>query len=92
MDSPYAEHAIADKNLYLSVIEHRHTFIGLKGFDYNTLRPQTISIDPPDDIIDSWRDDYEAMCETMIYGESISFDRIVEKITELNAKLNNLKW
>lgn len=90
-DSPYAEYAITDKDLYLSVIEHRHTFIGLKGFDYNTLRPQTISIVPPDDIIDAWREDYETMRETMIYGESMSFDRIVEKVTELNERLNKIE-
>lgn len=92
MGSPYAEHAIADKDLYLSVIEHRRTFIGLKGFDYNTLRPQTINIVPPDDIIDSWREDYEAMRETMIYGESLPFEHLIERIAELNAKLNNLRW
>lgn len=92
MDSPYAGHAVADKNLYLSVIEHRRTFIGLKGFDYDTLRPQTISIVPPDDIIDSWRKDYEAMRETMIYGESLPFEQLIEKIAELNVRLNEMEY
>jgi hypothetical protein len=92
MDSPYAEHAITDKDLYLSVIEHRHTFIGLKGFDYDMLHPRTISIVPPDDIIDSWRDDYKAMRETMIYGDSLPFEQLIEKIAGLNARLNNMKW
>lgn len=92
MDSQYAEHAIADKALYLSVIEHRRIFIGLKNFDYDTLLPQTIHIIPPDDIINSWRDDYEAMRETMIYGDSLPFEKLIDKIAELNARLNKMEY
>lgn len=42
-DTTIADLALADKDLYLSVIGHRRTFIGLRGFDYGTLLPQTLS-------------------------------------------------
>lgn len=32
MDTPIADRALNDKDLYLSVMEHRRIFIGLRGF------------------------------------------------------------
>lgn len=92
MDTPIAEEALRDHELYRSVIEHRRTFIGLRGFDYSTLQPRTLRIVPPDDIWESWKKDYEIMQETMIYGDSLPFDRLMDKIRLLNGKINNLPF
>ena len=46
-----AERAINDIDLYRQVVEHRRTFIGLRGFDYDTLYPATLNIVPPISII-----------------------------------------
>ncbi|MFR9504409.1 MAG: nucleotidyl transferase AbiEii/AbiGii toxin family protein [Rikenellaceae bacterium] len=86
-----AEDALADSDLYRAVIEHRRKFIGLKGFDYSELLPQNISFVPPTDIIGSWRDDYRAMQQSMIYGESLDFDELIASISELNNQFNNLE-
>lgn len=91
MDTPIAERALKDKPLYDSVIEHRRVFIGLKGFDYSTLRPQTLRIVPPADVIELWRKDYEVMRETMIYGDSLPFDKLIEKIRVLNDNINSMQ-
>lgn len=90
MLTPIAFQALDDAELYKSVIKHRQTFIGIKGFDYSLLCPQVICIIPPAEIMDSWRKDYETMQETMIYGDSMPFDKLIEKITELNKTLNSL--
>lgn len=90
MDTPIAEEALQDKGLYQSVIEHRRIFIGLRGFDYETLRPGSIHIVPPEEVYESWKQDYEIMQETMIYGDSLPFDKLVEKIRLLNEKINGL--
>lgn len=90
IDTPIAEEALRDTNLYQSVMEHRRTFIGLRGFDYETLRPATLQITPPEDIATKWRKDYEEMQETMIYGESLPFDALIEKIRQLNKRINSL--
>jgi hypothetical protein len=90
MNTHIAEQALANKDLYNSVVEHRRIFVGLKGFDYNTLAPQTISIVPPENIIDLWKTDYEIMQRTMIYGKSLPFDRLIGKIKELNKRINQI--
>ena len=66
--TPIAERALNDERLYRQVIEHRKTFIGLRGFDYDTLFPSSLSILPPDSVQDAWRSDYEQMRLHMIYG------------------------
>jgi predicted nucleotidyltransferase component of viral defense system len=92
MDTPIADEALADKDLYNSVVGHRRIFIGLRGFDYATLVPKMINIVPPDNILDLWKADYEIMQRTMIYGESLPFNKLLEKIKQLNERINQLKW
>jgi predicted nucleotidyltransferase component of viral defense system len=84
--------ALACKDLWLSIIKHRQKFVRMKNFDYELLKPQNISVIPPDFIISQWRQDYETMCETMIYGESLPFDKLIDKIRHLNEKINNIDW
>ncbi|MBR5925565.1 MAG: nucleotidyl transferase AbiEii/AbiGii toxin family protein, partial [Bacteroidales bacterium] len=91
-DTPIAVQALANKDLYLSVIDHRRTFIGLRGFDYQTLLPQTLSIIPPTEVRDVWKKDYQAMQESMIYEESPSFEQLIEKLTALNQQINGLNY
>ncbi len=91
-DAGIAEKALSDKELYRSIVEHRRIFIGLKGFDYDTLAPHSIKIIPPDNIIPLWKADYETMRETMIYGESLSFSKLIDKIKQLNEKINKVDW
>jgi hypothetical protein len=87
----YCRNRQADKDLYNSVVEHRRIFTGLKGFDYATLAPKMINIVPPDNIIDLWKTDYEIMQRTMIYGESLPFSKLLDKIKQLNEKINQLE-
>ena len=91
-DTPFADQAIADKDLYLSVIDHRRTFIGLRGFDYQTLLPQTLSILPPAIVRDAWKKDYQSMQESMIYEESPSFEQMIEILTALNQRINAISY
>ena len=78
-----AENALKDKRLYDSIVEHRRIFVGLKGFDYNTLAVKTIKIVPPESIITQWQEDYELLQHTMIYGESLSFNKLIDRIKQL---------
>jgi predicted nucleotidyltransferase component of viral defense system len=92
MNTSIAEEALTDEKLYRSVIEHRRIFIGLKGFDYSTLFPKNIRIVPPPYIIEVWRKDYATMQETMIYGESLPFKDLIEKIRLLNERICELSY
>ena len=90
MNTPIAEEALQDKALYQSVIDHRRTFIGLRGFNYDTLQPATLRIVPPENIVEEWKKDYEVMQETMIYGDSLPFSQLIDKIRKLNEQINGM--
>ena len=91
-NTPIAENALKDKELYNSIVEHRRVFIGLKGFDYSTLATKTISIVPPETIIELWKSDYETMQRTMIYGESLPFNKLIDSTKQLNERINRIDW
>lgn len=82
-----ADRALADKDLFKAIVEHRRKFIGLKGFDYGTLSPETICIVPPAAVYDIWKEDYERMIEFMSYGEQPIFDEVITYIKSLNDRL-----
>lgn len=89
LKTPIVEKAIHDAQLYRQVVEHRRTFIGLRGFDYDTLYPDTLNIVPPTSIIEQWKADYENMRLHMIYGESVSFEELVNNFRDLNERIKN---
>ena len=91
LKTPIAERAVNNAELYRQVLEHRRVFIGLRGFDYDTLYPATLHIVPPAAVIERWRADYESMRLHMIYGESVSFDELVDELHGLNDKIKELR-
>ncbi len=88
LNTPIADEALVDSDLYNTVIEHRKTFIGLKGFDYSTLGKTTLNFIPPESIYDAWKRDYETMQLEMIYGSSLPFDEMVSALRDFNDKIN----
>ena len=90
LKTPIAESAIRNEQLYRQVVEHRRTFIGLRGFDYDSLYPNTLNFIPPPSIIEQWKTDYENMLTHMIYGETVSFEKLVNNLYELNKCINNI--
>ncbi len=89
MKTEIAEEAIGDRKLFQAVVEHRKTFIGLKGFDYSTLSPGTINIIPPESIIHLWEKDYQDTQLAMIYSRTApTFDEIMDDIKSLNNRIN----
>ncbi|OJV35916.1 MAG: hypothetical protein BGO29_07420 [Bacteroidales bacterium 36-12] len=91
IDTPIAENALKNKDLFQSIVAHRRMFIAMKDFDYDTLSPKTINIIPLESVIAKWEDDYNKM-QTMIYGKSMLFSDIIDKITDLNEKIKGLEW
>ena len=87
-----AERALKDERLYRTILEHRRKFIGLKGFDYDTLYPQSLSLEIPADVLPLWRKDYENMQSSMIYGKSVPFDELFAEIRQLNDRIRQLPY
>ncbi len=90
MDTEFAVKALADKNLYQHIVEHRKRVTPIRGIDYANHAPNKINMIPPDEIIAAWKKDYELMQQSMIYGESISFDKLIERLAELKNSINTL--
>ncbi len=87
LKTPIVEKAIHNEQLYRQVVEHRRKFIGLHGFDYDTLYPDSLNIVPPETIIEQWKADYENMRLHMIYGESVSFEELINNLRDLNDRI-----
>lgn len=86
MDTPAGEKALADKGLYMAIIEHRKRYNNMRGLDYATLQAHNIDFTPPEDLMDAYKKDYETMREQMIYGDSLTSVELFERIDILNAR------
>jgi len=91
MDTQFAIEALADEELYKTIVKHRSVMTKEKGVDYSTLRPSQINIIPDDETIPLWRSDYESMKAIFIYEEAINFDDLLERMEDLKSRLNSIK-
>jgi len=85
MDIEFARKAITDDKLWNTIHHHREVFTHMKDVDYTPDIRDQICLVPPRNIIDEWRKDYEAMQAAMIYGKSLKFDRLLERIISLET-------
>jgi hypothetical protein len=92
MDTNFAKKALLDKNLYQHIVEHRSKITPLRGIDYANHTPDKINPIPPDNMMAAWKKDYELMQKSMIYGKSLPFDKLIERIVLLKETINNIKF
>lgn len=90
MDTKFAKKALIDRKLYDHIVEHRKTISPLRGIDYSNHVPQKINFIPPPDVIDAWGKDYRQMQESMIYTESLTFEKLLKRLKELKGRINVL--
>jgi hypothetical protein len=88
IDTPHGIEALKDSDLYNIIVEHRRNFNAIRGIDYANHTPKSINIVPPEETIKHWEKDYKTMQESMFYGSTISFGNLIERITELNGRIN----
>jgi hypothetical protein len=92
MDTDHAKKAFKDRELFYHIAKHRSTFSPLKGIDYNNHIPSSIKIIPPDTVIQDYETDYNVMKESMFTGESLSWDAIIKRLTQLQERIIVLDW
>jgi hypothetical protein len=90
MDTGFARNALEDISLYQSIVDHRSKLTAISGIDYSTHSPDTINFVPQESIIERWRNDYSFMQANMIYGESLPFEKLIERIKELNGRFREI--
>lgn len=90
MDKEFAIKAMNDESLYSHIVEHRSKFTAWSGFNYQSHHPSTISFLPPESLVETLKDDYKKMREGFIYGEKLSYDDLIKRITVLQERFREL--
>jgi len=90
MDTEHGIAALQDKELYNIIISHRAKFNPLRGLDYGNHTPDKIKIIPPESVIQEYENDYSEMTKFMIYGEVLTFDKLIKRISELQTRINEI--
>ena len=80
MDEPFAIEAISNNELWETIAHHRKLFTSVLGVDYTPDIRKRIQLTPPPNIVDVWAKDYQEMQESMIYGDSLPFNKLLERI------------
>jgi predicted nucleotidyltransferase component of viral defense system len=90
MDTVHGMNAIKNMDLYNSIVSHREKFNALRGLDYANHTPGNIKILPPETVIKEYQKDYKAMTNFMIYGEYLSFEKLMNRMNELQTRVNEI--
>jgi len=91
MDKDFAITAISNNELWNTIHRHRDKFTHINGVDYSQdIRPN-ITLIPPAQVIDDWQQDYEIMQNTMIYGKSLTFNELIDRIKQLEKRIQMRK-
>jgi hypothetical protein len=91
MDKPFAKQAMEDPTLYTEIVKHRSIMTAWSGLDYKAHHPSTICFVPPASVLPKLRDDYKKMQDNFIYGDSLSFEKLMERLQELQNRFRNLE-
>lgn len=75
--------AVNDDELWETIRHHREIFTSIRGVDYTPDVRKRIVLVPPEEFEKEWRRDYDAMQKSMIYGDEMSYDDLILRISEL---------
>jgi predicted nucleotidyltransferase component of viral defense system len=91
MDTDYAINALKDDDLYRTIVNHRKIFNNLSYVDYNRHHPSLVNICPPDKCLDEWEKDYKQLQESFIYGKSLPFNQLLERMKKLTGRIRGMR-
>lgn len=86
MDKEFAINAIKNDDLWNTIHHHRDVFTHMHDVDYTPDIRDRIALTPPAEHYPTWANDYTNMQSSMIYGDSISFDKLLERMKELEQR------
>lgn len=90
MDTDFGKTALAEPKMYAEIVKHRSMFNTIRGIDYRTHHPSRINFIPPEELAEMWCRDYERMQEYFIYGDSLSYDRLIARMAELRDRFRKV--
>jgi hypothetical protein len=83
-----ADRALADAGLFDRVVAHRKVFFRRNREAQESLRPGSLRLLPSDERRPIWKQDYDAMRETMFFGEAPEFGEILHVVGEFERRFN----
>jgi hypothetical protein len=86
--TPFAEKAIADKELYKTIVAHRERFTKISGVDYSSHFPPNLNPMPSAELMPRWKQDYIEMRGNMIIGDAPEFEELIDEIKLICRKIN----
>lgn len=75
-----------DIDLYERIVKHRSIYYAVGYVDYSKLMPSEIDFVPRQELMKDWEGDYVEMCNHFIYGQTLSFEKLLERIKELQDR------
>jgi Nucleotidyl transferase AbiEii toxin, Type IV TA system len=78
--------ALVDDELYFSLIAHRKAYQRISWVNYESLSYSTISFLPPSEVIGLYEKDYQTMQEQMIYGKTVPFGELIDRLRALQQR------
>jgi len=90
MDTSFAKTALKNTELYATIANHRKTFNNIAGIDYSKNLPSVIDIYPSEKYLDEWERDYRQLQAGFIYGKSLSFNNLLDRIKELTERIRKI--
>ena len=90
MQTEYAEKALNDIELYQDIINHRRKYYHVGYVDYDKDLPQKIQIVPSVELLANYEADYNEMRKSFIYGVSLSFTTLMERMEELQGRFRKI--
>lgn len=89
IDEPFAIPTIQNDELWESISHHRQIFTSMRDVDYTPDIRKRIVLVPPPAFIKEWKNDYEAMRSSMIFGFSLTFEKLIERIQLLEQHFHH---
>lgn len=89
MRSGIAERAIHNIELWETIRHHRQLFTSVNGVSYDADMRKQLILCPPADSVAIWREDYQDMCNTMIYGVKPTFDELIAQVHALEQQFRD---
>lgn len=91
MQTPFADAALKDVELYMEIVNHRRKYYHVGYVDYDKEQPQNIRLVPDDVLLPSYEADYNEMRRSFIYGESLEFSALMERMKELQDRFRKIR-
>lgn len=83
MDTEFGKAAMQDMQLYERIVQHRAKYTAIRGIDYGNHAPDRLDFIPPNEAWANWERDYGLMQRAMIYGKSLEFPALMQRMHEL---------